>query len=138
MPATLNTSFASGYLSECYPPEPFATTATRQGRACLKLIDAHGSSDDLAFAAYLVWKRLGEYKADGFDYVADDYIIVGEVTDMVTDADAELLVQIDPAVRKRVTGVVGGMTIEVSAVHDLLLEMSAALTSRWAEKEEGA
>jgi len=30
------------------------------------------------------------------------------------------------------------MTVEVTAVHDLLLEMSAALTSRWAEKEDAA
>ena len=109
MPATLNTSFASEYLSQCYPVEPFATTATRQGRACLKLIDVTGCSDDLAFAAYLVWRKLGDFKNDGFDYVADDYILVGEVSDLVTDADAELLVQIDPAVRKRVTGAVGGM-----------------------------
>lgn len=138
MPATLNTVFASDYLSECYPAEPFATTAVRQGRACLKLIDVTQCSDDLAFAAYLVWKRLGEFKNDGFDYVSDDYILVGEVTDLVTDADAELLAQIDPAVQKRMTGQSGGMTVEVTAVHDLMLEMSGALASRWAEKEEGA
>jgi hypothetical protein len=138
MPATLNTSFAADYLSGCYPAEPFATNAVRKGRACLKLINVTGSSDDLAFAAYLVHSRLGDLMRQGADYVTWDFEAVGEVSDMITDEDAELLAQIDPALRERCSSQgVGSMTPEVTAVHDLLLEMSAALAAQWAE-EEGA
>jgi hypothetical protein len=133
---TFTTEFATAYQSECFPPD--LTNEIRKGRACLKRVAVYGASTDLALAAYLVWSKLGQFMHDGYDYEAEDFLVVGEVSDMVTDHDAELLAEIDPAVRNRVGSPAGGMSPEVTAVHDLLLEVSYALARSWAEQEVGA
>lgn len=134
---TFNTEFALAYQAECFPPD--LDNEVRKGRTVLSRIGVRNASADLAFAGYLVWRKLGDLKNAGYDYEAEDYLAVGEVSDMITDRDGVLLAQFDECIRNRVAcgSIVGGMTIEISAIHDLLLEAGGALAASWAEKEEG-
>ena len=95
----------------------------RGGKARLKAVGIESKSDDLAILAGLVVRGVAALPNQRLD---EDYIVAGDVLDQyVTDHDAELLAELEPAIGGRVGEVVGGMTPEATAVHDVLLDVAA-------------
>lgn len=112
----------TGSMDEAY------SRMIKRGANCLRGIGFRTLSPDLNFLAYLVWNGLTEDRWD------EDYLVVGDVSDLVSDNEAELLVELEPVLKARVSGSAGGMTPEVTALHDLLLEMSANLVDHYRQQ----
>jgi hypothetical protein len=132
-PTIFSTDFANDYASGIVGAKnEFLASATMQGLSWLRAAGVSGRvSDDLCLAAYMTANA-----TKALPNTEDSYLMAGEISDQISDHDAELLVEMDPAVRSRVGSEVGAMTAEVTAVHDLLLDVASAVEARIREREE--
>lgn len=135
MTTTFVTEAVGKYTDRGYYSAGFMQAALRKGRVWLRLakIDAAGCHD-LAYLAYECYWGMSSLHPHRLD---EDYIVAGEVLDrFVSDHDAELLVEIVPAIAHELGGQIGGMTREVTAVHTVLLQVCGAMRERWEADDE--
>lgn len=132
---TTTTQFVTEGMSEYVagissPDDMYPALFVRKGRAWQRKAGIETRSDDLALLTYLLWRGMSELSRE--DRLDDDYEVANDVLDgYVTDHDAELLVQVVPEIAKEVTGEVGGMTNEVTAVHTVLLRIVGTMREAW-------
>ena len=88
------TEIARSYVQSSTSDDPYKPMLAR-GRSVLKRVGVQGVGVDLQFLAYLLWWNLSK------DNLDEDYLVVGEISDQVSDREAELLVEIEPALRAR-------------------------------------
>jgi hypothetical protein len=116
--------------------DEFTRINFRRGRNMLRRIGLDTNSPDLAYLAWRTWQDVSKCWNAGRD--DEDYLAVGEITDAISDHEAELLVELEPGLRRWWAEGIGGMTPEVTAIHDCLLSVSASLVDRWQEQDEAA
>jgi hypothetical protein len=115
--------------------DTFQRMNLRRGRQMLQRIGLDTLSPDLQCLAWMTWRGTSEtWHADGG---STDYLAVGDITDQISDDEAELLVELEPKLRRWwVNEGVGSMTPEVTAIHDMLLSLAASLVDSWEAREK--
>jgi hypothetical protein len=132
---TISTSFTTNgvgeWADEVSGPgrEHYLTFAVRKGQHWLKLTNVKTRNDDLAVLAFMCWRGMGELHRE--QRLDDDYEVAGDVLDVLTDHDCELLVEAVPELGAEEP--VGGMTPEATGVHTLLLDVVGQMRERWQE-----
>jgi hypothetical protein len=127
------TDFAAEYVAGVSGPgaEQYLLTAIARGFACMREAGMAAESPDLALAVHMLHGELGRGMHDGRDIYDESYLFAGNVSDRISDHDAELLAQLEPEVRAQFSQPGGSMTLEVTAIHDLLCEVANTLAEGW-------
>ena len=130
MNATFVTEGASSYAAQVtgIGADDFIALVLKKGRPWLRRAGLPTTSDDLALFAGLVYRKASELaQADRLD--DEDWQAASDVLDeLITDRDAELLVELIPL---SVGEPVGSMTPEVTAVYDALLDVVGGMREAW-------
>jgi len=111
--------------------DDYLTIAVSKGKNWLRKAGYTTLNHDLAALAFLCWKGMGELHRE--ERLDDDYEVAGDVLDLLTDHDCELLVEVVPEVEAETP--VGGMTPEATAVHTLLLDVVGAMREAWQQED---
>lgn len=121
--------------------EHYVVNGVKKGNNWLRIAGINGAgSNDLAWLSYECWRGMSHlYQKGGSEYIENDWEVAGDVLDeYVTDHDAELLVELVPAIASECGEPVGGMTPEATAVHTVLLELVGSIRERWEARDETA
>lgn len=134
MNATFITEGASTYVAQVTGAgaDDYVALLLKKGRPWLRRVGLPTTSDDLALFAALVWRKASELAHEG-RLDDEDWQAASDVLDgLISDHDAELLVELIPL---SVGEPIGGMTPEVSAVYDALLEVVGGMREAWEDAE---